>query len=430
MKRPPRRTAGGQSLNPLHCGAVVASPTSPRRSTRCRRFNPLHCGAVVASTSRTAPQGAGREFQSPSLRGSGRFHPRVGGGRAPGRGFNPLHCGAVVASAHRAAAEAACREVSIPFIAGQWSLRRGRRGARGRAVRFQSPSLRGSGRFLEALARNRADAEKFQSPSLRGSGRFAGCGASAPSCRCWFQSPSLRGSGRFRRSASTSRGASTFQSPSLRGSGRFLPDRPSSLKFDWVSIPFIAGQWSLQRRRNGRSGKPSVFQSPSLRGSGRFSAAALRGARQHRPGFNPLHCGAVVASGREEGGRKVGGIVSIPFIAGQWSLPGAARRRTARSARVSIPFIAGQWSLPGGRPWSHRRSTRQEFQSPSLRGSGRFLPYPSKVSQFFSQVVSIPFIAGQWSLPGGAGIALRGIPGFQSPSLRGSGRFYSLIERG
>ena len=37
--------------------------------------------------------------------------------------------------------------------------------------------------------------------------------------------------------------------------------------------------------------------------------------------------------------------VSIPFIAGQWSLPprpGPAIRR----ARVSIPFIAGQWSLP------------------------------------------------------------------------------------
>ena len=41
------------SLNPLHCGAVVASP---RRRNRRRM--------------------AGMESQSPSLRGSGRFSPR------------------------------------------------------------------------------------------------------------------------------------------------------------------------------------------------------------------------------------------------------------------------------------------------------------------------------------------------------------------
>ena len=62
--------------------------------------------------------------------------------------------------------------------------------------------------------------------------------------------------------------------------------------------------------------------------------------------------------------------VSIPFIAGQWSLPVAGRRRTF-SRRVSIPFIAGQWSLL--RPAAGR-----------CAGDGR---------------VSIPFIAGQWSLP-------------------------------
>jgi len=39
-----------------------------------------------------------------------------------------------------------------------------------------------------------------------------------------------------------------------------------------------------------------VFQSPSLRGSGRFArqSAELRGLAAS---FNPLHCGAVVASG-------------------------------------------------------------------------------------------------------------------------------------
>ena len=76
-------------------------------SSECRpreggSFNPLHCGAVVASAS---PHGGGainqEEFQSPSLRGSGRFDgtpPSPEGGRAS---FNPLHCGAVVASSRR-----------------------------------------------------------------------------------------------------------------------------------------------------------------------------------------------------------------------------------------------------------------------------------------------------------------------------------------
>ena len=62
----------------------------------------------------------------------------------------------------------------------------------------QSPSLRGSGRFLPALAPERAKRLKSQSPSLRGSGRFGD------------------------------------------GSGAYHCTKP-------VSIPFIAGQWSLQK---------------------------------------------------------------------------------------------------------------------------------------------------------------------------------------
>ena len=47
-KAPPRVDA--LRFNPLHCGAVVASPGFPRTRTSPRRsFNPLHCGAVVAS---------------------------------------------------------------------------------------------------------------------------------------------------------------------------------------------------------------------------------------------------------------------------------------------------------------------------------------------------------------------------------------------
>ena len=95
------------SFNPLHCGAVVASIASTRRLSSKRCFNPLHCGAVVASC---------------SWRSAGRSSP----------GFNPLHCGAVVASGVRDPRAALPRRVSIPFIAGQWSLphRRLRRGRR------------------------------------------------------------------------------------------------------------------------------------------------------------------------------------------------------------------------------------------------------------------------------------------------------------
>ena len=159
-------------------------------------------------------------FQSPSLRGSGRFVEPDGTVRIT-------------------------VEVSIPFIAGQWSLPCPLQAGGVSEKKFQSPSLRGSGRFFDAAALIKR-LRKFQSPSLRGSGRFV---------------------------------ISTYQ-----------PD----------SIPY-------------------KFQSPSLRGSGRFQRV-----------FHP---------------RGVGGEVSIPFIAGQWSLHAVLTRRRPRTRRVSIPFIAGQWSL-------------------------------------------------------------------------------------
>ena len=185
------------------------------------------------------------------------------------------------------------------------------------------------------------------------------------------------------------------QSPSLRGSGRFEA-RPGKDKrvFADVSIPFIAGQWSLH---------PPP------------SAAHLR-----HPGLNPLHCGAVVASVDERtlvnalrdgsqspslrgsgrfppaaaGAGGEPGPVSIPFIAGQWSLPGGRRRRRRRR-RVSIPFIAGQWSLPMVAGLA--RALTCKSQSPSLRGSGRF-----SRAELLGRIGMLPS---------------------QSPSLRGSGRF-------
>ena len=136
-----------------------------------------------------------------------------------------------------------------------------------------------------------------------------------------------------------------------------------------VSIPFIAGQWSLLVDQDPDLAAVRLFQSPSLRGSGRFEVGAGLGY------WSWL-------------------LVSIPFIAGQWSLPDVVFRPAARRAPVSIPFIAGQWSLQSAPARKRRRVSG--FQSPSLRGSGRFC---SVATGFGLGVqVSIPFIAGQWSL--------------------------------
>ena len=140
----------------------------------------------------------------------------------------------------------------------------------------------------------------------------------------------------------------------------------------------------------------SRFQSPSLRGSGRFCRRSATSCTTSA-GFNPLHCGAVVASLFLVLSLPGEDIVSIPFIAGQWSLRSVRASLRDTIQDVSIPFIAGQWSL----------------QVPPI-----FLP--------FFGIVSIPFIAGQWSLPMFPfPFSLPEVP-FQSPSLRGSGRFGSI----
>jgi len=112
-----------------------------------------------------------------------------------------------------------------------------------------------------------------------------------------------------------------------------------------------------------------VSQSPSLRGSGRFPSPPGR-SYSSPSGLNPLHCGAVVASHGAWCAWMVARRVSIPFIAGQWSLPASASVAGNTFVLVSIPFIAGQWSLLGSA--AHCRNRRR--------------------------MVSIPFIAGQWSL--------------------------------
>ena len=184
----------------------------------------------------------------------------------------------------------------------------------------QSPSLRGSGRFWRAPP---------SPPSPHGGFNPLHCGAVVASSgaprglapRLSFQSPSLRGSGRFIGPWTSERSLTRlFQSPSLRGSGRF--------------------------RRAGRARADlAEFQSPSLRGSGRFPGAPARTSR--RPArFNPLHCGAVVAS-------RIG------------MLPLASFR-----ARFN-PLHCGA-VVASNRDGLSRADTSSRFQSPSLRGSGRF----------------------------------------------------------
>ena len=157
--------------------------------------------------------------------------------------------------------------------------------------------MRGSGRFSEAQLIAELDATASQSPSLRGSGRFALIGSIVNWVLIKSQSPSLRGSGRFKKEVEARREAEAslnplhcgavvasrarrsrgnrrrraFQSPSLRGSGRF---------------ELIGLADSLVKAK---------FQSPSLRGSGRFDTGSTQQVGM-QSSFNPLHCGAVVAS--------------------------------------------------------------------------------------------------------------------------------------
>ena len=137
-----------------------------------------------------------------------------------------------------------------------------------------------------------------------------------------------------------------------------------------VSIPFIAGQWSLPPRRMAGAGKEEKVSIPFIAGQWSLRAQAEVELRKQAVGLNPLHCGAVVAS---SGGSRRGGSprpsqspslrgsgrflfllapppfgewgVSIPFIAGQWSLQCIVVKTIDMPALVSIPFIAGQWSL-------------------------------------------------------------------------------------
>ena len=287
--------------------------------------------------------------------------------------FNPLHCGAVVASFLRLARVLWEGLVSIPFIAGQWSLL----GAAAEALvrlgdEFQSPSLRGSGRFGSAKTGASTCSSMFQSPSLRGSGRFVMSITQARTYATLFQSPSLRGSGRFRLRATRSGWSLWFQSPSLRGSGRFdLRADPGAVAAPGFQSPSLRGSGRFGQRRK-RSNDGPKFQSPSLRGSGRFDPAVV--ARLSRI------------------------LVSIPFIAGQWSLLVVSATLAVWRAGFN-PLHCG--AVVASMAWACDAPNTARFQSPSLRGSGRF------------NAVSTKSGLDDW---------------FQSPSLRGSGRFVAFFK--
>ena len=193
-----------------------------------------------------------------------------------------------------------------------------------------------------------------------------------------------------------------------------------------VSIPFIAGQWSLPSATDPTSTSPIVFQSPSLRGSGRFAAASLAVWRAWA-GFNPLHCGAVVASAEAEERAKAEARFQSPSLrgSGRFSPPphgGGARRRTFQS-----PSLRGSGRFRDPPAWAVRRD--HWFQSPSLRGSGRFSRSPgSRMSCTRSCFNPLHCGAVVASCPESVPWSYI-VQRFQSPSLRGSGRFVCSSSR-
>jgi len=116
-----------------------------------------------------------------------------------------------------------------------------------------------------------------------------------------------------------------------------------------VSIPFIAGQWSLLGPGSSPCAARRRVSIPFIAGQWSLRSLTTAPPQGGAESFNPLHCGAVVASGWPTPFAPPAPRVSIPFIAGQWSLPKSRGLVPTPPVRVSIPFIAGQWSLPEGR---------------------------------------------------------------------------------
>ena len=124
-----------------------------------------------------------------------------------------------------------------------------------------------------------------------------------------------------------------------------------------VSIPFIAGQWSLLWRA-WRAEEQARVSIPFIAGQWSLQACIAGPGPGAGPGFNPLHCGAVVASGRAGARRRRCGGFN-PLHCGAVVASRRPRRGARRHREVSIPFIAGQWSLRS--PHGGRRRARRSF---------------------------------------------------------------------
>ena len=261
------------------------------------RFNPLHCGAVVAFVTGGGVHPARSKFQSPSLRGSGRLNRPSAASNWRWHVSIPFIAGQWSLGWDGSPKGLSSPDVSIPFIAGQWSLRAPLHARRRRSACF-NPLHCGAVVACGGADRRRRRARRVSIPFIAGQWSLAG----------WTPPPSAEGG---------------------------------------VSIPFIAGQWSLCRRGSNATCFGNRFQSPSLRGSGRLSRASPA-TREPNRGFNPLHCGAVVAfEARVDIAQRVDGF--NPLHCGAVV---ACLRRGRRMAGVA------------------------KFQSPSLRGSGRLTYEP------------------------------------------------------
>ena len=186
------------------------------------------------------------EFQSPSLRGSGRFARRRASSRYSRHGFNPLHCGAVVASRQR------------------------RRGLLRRCGGF-NPLHCGAVVASSEDYQTRRSPATFQSPSLRGSGRFTFRSPAFPSRRPCFNPLHC---GAVVASRSGPPAAPVLRRFNPLHCGAVVASRARQrgpFGVPRVSIPFIAGQWSLLPLQDLAPPDAAGFQSPSLRGSGRFN---------------------------------------------------------------------------------------------------------------------------------------------------------------
>ena len=337
-------------------------------------FNPLHCGAVVAST----------------------LHRRAAHRRRAG--LNPLHCGAVVASSvQNFRRRASTSRVSIPFIAGQWSLLISWMDAFIKACGVSIPFIAGQWSLRPAVG-----------PLL-----LIGIVGFNP-LHCGAVVASLLGPKLVFRNRRVS-------IPFIAGQWSLLCHIDGSGLICNVSIPFIAGQWSLLQSGSGGEDPAPPVSIPFIAGPW-----------------------SLLAEERCEAYRRVD--VSIPFIAGQWSLLSHAAREVFVQARRFNPLHCG--AVVASWESLYCFGCVVTFQSPSLRGSGRFAfvyAFLYTLASFCfnplhcgAVVASIVVLtsnrtrelsfqspslrgSGRFTATGGARTALRGV--FQSPSLRGSGRF-------